>query len=125
MFWVLAVVVMGVAGAAVVFAASREDRAVPDPWGTASDPIGSEPTAASLRSVDLPVVRRGYDPGTVDALLERVAQRLESVPVPVVPVHVGEDDGVAADDPAGPEEPVGSGEELEHGGGDVTRGLDR
>lgn len=99
MFWLAAVVVMLAALATVVAVALSESEADPAPWDP-PPPDQGPVTPASLRRADLPLVRRGYDPGRVDALLERAAQQLEASPT------------------------ASSGEELEEGGGDLAGGLD-
>lgn len=76
-------------------------------------------TAADLRRVDLPLTRRGYDPGAVDALLERVARQIEGrgpVRATIAP------SGPIADPTMG--SGVGSGEELEERRRDLPGGLD-
>ena len=101
MFWLLAGLAIVTAGIAVLLAPDGAESAE-EGSGTVGTAIPDGPiTADELRRLDLPMRGRGYDPATVDVLLERLAAQAPT----------------AAQPP--------SGEELEDGGGDLPGRLDR
>lgn len=125
--WLVAGIAVVLAGGVVVVAAMAETdvRAAPSRVGTI--------TPQELRTVRLPIVWRGYDPGHVDAMLARAASALEDALHygSDAPAREGELPGFLAatfdeDDVDEDDEPPGqaSGEELEDGRGDGTGGLD-
>lgn len=72
--WVLATVAMLLAMGAIVAIADLDDR----PQATTTV-VGGPVTVDELRAFDARLVARGYEPGRVDALLERAARTIEQL----------------------------------------------
>lgn len=70
--WLMASAAVVIGAVAVVIAAFGESRQLAGPPNR-TGPV----TPAQLRDPRIPLVWRGYDPGTVDALLARAARALE------------------------------------------------